>query len=62
MVLDIISNLEMIQSMCVGQMQMRCHFIYGTRAFMDFGVCGSPIPRKEVLRGILGSVEVLKDY
>ena len=30
--------------MCVGQMQMICHFIYGTRAFVDFGVRGSPSP------------------
>ena len=29
---------------------------------MEFGVRGSPIPREEVLCGILGSVEVLKDY
>ena len=28
----------------VGQMQMICHFIYGTRAFVDFGVRGSPSP------------------
>ena len=52
--------------MCIGYMQILCHFRQGTRASLDFGVCGVPgtnlpqIPRDDC-RGKLKLFVCLND-